>query len=132
LNPTTLIPTLNPTTLIPTLNPTTSYPTISTISVNALTSNKSETGNKTNSTDIIIATCVGSTVILVVIAFLCFGKKKDPYQIWTNFYETKQNRMSENITTDIHHFYNKPSPPAKQLLDKRVSSRLSIHPHSAL
>jgi hypothetical protein len=139
LIPTTYIPTTShpttgyPTTIRPTTRyPTTSYPTITTNVVNSVNSNKNDTGNQTNMTSIIIAVVVVFVVLFALIAFLCFGKNKgkhDPYQIWTNFYETKQNRMSENVPTDIHHFYNKPvttsSMHGKTLL---VPPRLSIHP----
>jgi hypothetical protein len=133
--PTTSHPTSGyPTTIRPTTSyPTTSYPTITTNVVNSVNSNKNDTGNQTNMTSIIIAVVVVFVVMFALIAFLCFGKKKekhDPYQIWTNFYETKQNRMSEKLPTDIHHFYNKPvttlSMHGKTLL---VPPRLSIHPN---
>ena len=84
-------------------------------SVNSVNSNKNDSGNQTNTTSVIIAVVVVFIVMLVFIAFLCFGKKKekhDPYQVWTNFYETKQIRESENLPTDIHHFYNKSNTPS--------------------
>jgi hypothetical protein len=135
--PSTLIPTLNPTVMPSTLIPTTSYPitslpTISTNSVNSVNTNKNDSGNQTNTTSVIIAVVVVFVVMLVLIAFLCFSKKKekrDPYQVWTNFYEMKQIRESENLPTDIHHFYNKSTPSStheKPPFVPYVSTRPSI------
>jgi hypothetical protein len=134
-------PSINPTlfpTPIPTILPTTNNPTISDNSINSLNANKNDNNNQINVTNITIATVILFVVILLVIAFLCFSKKSvkhDPYQIWTNFYEEKQNRASENMSTDIHHFYNKPAPPSihsKPAFVPYVSTRFSIQPNSRL